>query len=313
MSNPSLSLFRRITGFILLLCMSAVFIYSGISKLYPFEPFQWTFVDMGISNMTAAGIIGRLFIGLEFILGIFLLLHLFLRSFTYPATITLLVVFIGYLILLIIQQGNNGSCGCFGNWIYMKPLQAIWKNLIMIAVTFLLIYIYPFRSYKNQELVAVIAGMAALVTPFIILPLHPNNLPEVAHESIDLSPLYTSEKNTPPTVELRTGKHIIAFMSLTCPHCKKAAYLLQTIHHRNPDFPIYFVLNGLSDQEKPFFDITHSAAVPHTRFIGSEEFVKMAGPYVPAIFWVNNGIIEKKSNYTQLDPQLIKSWLSASH
>jgi len=35
----------------------------------------------------------------------------------------------------------------------------------------------------------------------------------------------------------------------------------------------------------------------------------MAGPYVPAIYWINNSVIEKKSNYFQLDPKYMRDWL----
>ncbi|MEI8280098.1 MAG: hypothetical protein WCG87_10065, partial [Bacteroidota bacterium] len=220
----------------------------------------------------------------------------------------LLTLLTGYLILLIIQQGNTGSCGCFGNWIYMKPLHAIWKNLIMIAATIILIFIYPFKEYKGQEWISVIAAMAALVVPFIIYPIPQNSQPEIANQAIDLSPLYRVD-STKPSVELRTGKHIIAFMSLTCPHCKKAAYLLQSIHHKHPEIPMFFVLSGLPEQEGDFFIATHAQDVPHIRFHGAEDFIRMAGSYVPAIYWVDNSIITRKSNYYQLDPQLMSTWL----
>ena len=142
---------KRVIGFILILCLSAVFIYSGISKLYSLEAFEWTFMDIGISNMMAAAIIARLFIGLELLIGVFLLAHIYLKSFTYPVTLIMLVLLTAYLVVLIAEQGNTGSCGCFGDWIYMKPLDAIWKNLAMMAATLILMAIHKIKPYKNQE------------------------------------------------------------------------------------------------------------------------------------------------------------------
>ncbi len=297
---------KRISGLILLLILAAVFFFSAISKLYSVETFEWTFMDMGINNMTIASVIAHLFIGLEFVIGAFLLFHIYLKQVTYPATIAMLLILTGYLVILVIQQGNNGSCGCFGDWLYMKPMAAIWKNIAMIAAVVLLIYIYPIRPYKNQESVAALLGMVALVVPFIIAPMNVSNRPESVNQPIDLTPLYAD--SVKPATELRTGKHIVAFMSLTCPHCRKAAYLLQSISRNNPSLPIYLVLSGNPDNEAEFYKETHSAALPHILMRNAEGFISMAGASVPAIYWINNSVVEKKSNYYQLNPGTMIEW-----
>lgn len=296
---------------ILLLAMAAVFLFSGISKLYAFEPFVWNIMDAGISGFSTASVAARLFIGLELLLGLFLTAHLFLRSFTYPAIIGLLVLFTVYLIILIFRQGNSGDCGCFGEAYSMRPSEAIVKNIIMIGATILLMIIYPVRPYKNAEWIAAVSGMAALVVPFIFFPLSQDTKPTVVHEPVNLTPLYHSShpENVKPEVDLRRGKHIIAFMSLTCPHCKKAAFSLQVIHRRYPDLPIFMVLNGNPLFLEDFFRETHSEKVPHILFRGPEEFQSMAGMYVPAIYWINNSVIERKSNYFQLDPKNMEAWV----
>ena len=104
------------------------------------------------------------------------------------------------------------------------------------------------------------------------------------------------------------GKHIIAFMSLTCPHCRKAAKELTAIYKENPKLPLYMVLNGLQPDEKDFFNETKSEGIPHVRFTGVDDFVKMAGRYVPAIYWVNNGIKERKVSYMALSGPAMKHW-----
>lgn len=302
---------KRIIGLILLLSMAAVFLFSGISKLYAFEPFIWNIMDAGISSMTIAAVLARLFIGFEILLGLFLIAHLFLKSFTYPVIIALLSVFTIYLILLISRQGNNGNCGCFGDAYFMKPSAAIIKNLIMMVATFILIKLYPIKSYKNAEWIAVFLGMAAIVAPFIFYPLSADSTPQDVNRTINLSPLYhsTNLSNRPPDIDLTKGKHVIAFMSLTCPHCKKAAFLIHILHRQHPDIPFFLVLNGHPDFEKDFFKETRAEAVPHMLFRGGEEFQSMAGPAVPAIFWINNGTIEKESNYFQLDPKYLEAWV----
>jgi hypothetical protein len=220
--------------------------------------------------------------------------------------------------MVISKQGNAGNCGCFGDNISMSPLAAIWKNVIMIAVTVVLMYIYPVRPYKNQEYVALFLGLASFTTPFLVNNVYTGSAPEAYHKPINLDLLYKFDPK--PNVDLRTGKHIVAFMSYTCPHCKKAAYLIQIIHREHPEIPIYLVLDGASDFEKTFFNETHAQNVPHLYYRHSPEFDTLvttginpgeqAG--VPAVYWVNNGQIEYKSRYAyyQLDPKYMLDWLN---
>src|ERR1700754_913796 len=115
---------KRITGLILLLALSAVFLFSAGAKLWFIEPFEWSFADILPVDMMTAGILARLFIGLEIVIGLFLLAHIFLKKFTYKASLSVLIFFTIYLVLLIIKNGNSGSCGCFGEAYQMKPLTA---------------------------------------------------------------------------------------------------------------------------------------------------------------------------------------------
>lgn len=177
----------------------------------------------------------------------------------------------------------------------------------MIGVTVLLMYIYPVNPYKGKEWISVFIGMAALVVPFAIWPLGEDITQAVSvSEPIDLNPLY--QYTTPPNVELRTGKHLVAFMSLTCHHCRKAAFLLEKIHHEYPDIPMFFVLTGPDAFEKDFFKETHAEDVPHIFFRSTDAFVKMAGSGVPSIYWIDNSVIERKPTYYQLDPNEMEHW-----
>ena len=303
----------RTIGILLLIAMGGLFLFSGYSKIYSqssFDNFQWTFLDLGISSVTLAGIIARVMIGLEFALGLLLIFHIYLKEFTYKAVIALLSVFIVYLVFVIVKQGNTGNCGCFGDKLAMKPLAAIYKNILMIGATVLLMYIYPIKPYKNQEWVGVTMAMACLVVPFITAPLDMSTAPEPQHATVNLGLLYNY---TPaPTTDLRHGKHIVAFMSLTCPHCKKAAYLMGIIHKSRPTLPLFMVLDGAEAHEKPFWDETHAQDVPHLIFRHSEDFLQLAGKSVPSVYWMEGDSIEYKSvnAYYQLDPKVMEDWMA---
>ncbi len=306
-NNRFLFILKRSFGLLLLLAMSAVFFYSASSKLYSIEAFEWTFVDIGISNYTIATIFARLLIGLEFAIGAFLLFHIYLSKVTYPITIGLLSIFTIYLIILLAVNGNKGDCGCFGEELPMTPLQGILKNVVMIVVTLILMAIYKVKTKSWQLYTGMVLVMGALVVPFVIYPLSIGSQPMQVDKEIDLDALY--ENDIKPDVELREGKHIISFMSLTCPHCRKAAKIFHILKKRYPEYPIQFVLTGHKDHEESFFEETSSRNVPHIILKDKAAFIEMAGSSVPAIYWVNNSRIEYKGNYMQLDPAVIEDWL----
>ena len=102
-------MFKKILFGLLCTLMGAVFIFSGYSKLYPIEPFEYTFVDIGLFNWRIAPFVARILISCEFLIGILLVLNLQLRKVAYKFGIALLLVFCVYLILLMTLSGNKGN------------------------------------------------------------------------------------------------------------------------------------------------------------------------------------------------------------
>lgn len=298
---------KRSLGLLLLLCMAAVFFYSAGTKLYSIESFEWTFMDMGIRSYSFAVIAARLFIALELGIGLLLIGHVYLKKFTYPLTIGVLAFFSIYLTILIILKGDAGNCQCFGDELQMTPSQAIIKNVIMIAVTVLLMYIYPVKPYKGQMYIASLLVMGALVASIVAVPINIGNKPQALGEPFALETLYKGDRV--PKTNLREGKHIICVMSLTCPHCRKAASFFRILKEQHPNYPVYFILVGHKDHLNDFYKETKATNITYYHLQKSGVLTEMGITSVPAIFWVNDGIAEYKGNYLQLDPVVIDKWL----
>ncbi|NBX38525.1 MAG: DoxX family protein, partial [Flavobacteriia bacterium] len=132
--------------------ISSVFFLSAIAKLYPKPSYALTYFEvhqlepMGIS-LEFAGYLSRILIGVEFAIGILLLMPFFVRKVIIPITIGMLVVFIGELLYEILSSGNQGNCGCFGTLIEMTPLEAIIKNALSVG---LLIAFYFLDTTKEK-------------------------------------------------------------------------------------------------------------------------------------------------------------------
>lgn len=307
---------KKIIAILISIGLGLVFIYSGYTKLFPvIETFEFTFVEIGVANWYTAPIIARLLIGLEFFLGLLLIMNYNLKKFTLPFTIGLLLFFIIYLIIQIAASGNEGNCGCFGEHLKMTPLQAIIKNVIMIAASVVVYVLFDGWKIKYNKLLLSFACVTAMLVPFIFNTVDytytTNNLDEKVNYPLELNTLFEPEDTSKveiPTVDLRKGKHVIAFLSLSCPHCRIAAKKFRLIKKNNPDLPIYFVLNGDKPKYKEFIEDTHADNIPGTFCLG-KTFINFTGPNLPRIYYIDNGILVKKVDYYELNQYNIEEWL----
>ncbi len=304
---------KKIILTILCLLLGSVFLYSGYAKLYPIEPFEYTFVDLGFINWQVAPFVARLMIGAEFLIGIFLILHLNLKI-VYKTAIILLLVFCVYLGLLILIVGNKGNCGCFGTKIEMTPAQAIIKNAFMILALIVLNKYHKGITLKSKfRLVILIPIIVSISIPFILNYVELDYSEAYLNKAennfkLELDSLYKDATLFVPPKTLSEGKHIIAFMSLKCPHCRIAAKKMRIMYERNANLSFYFVLNGDEKNLKPFFEDTQTQLIPHC-ILNGKNFVYLAGLEMPTIYLVNNSIVEYWVDYIDLDQQEIEKWL----
>jgi hypothetical protein len=306
--------FKTAFSVLLSVLLGGIFIISAYAKLYPIEPFEYSIVEFGITGWQSSVFIARLLIGLEFACGLLLVFNLALKRITIPAVITLLLFFNIYLTIQVARFGNTGDCGCFGNLMPFTPLQGILKNVVMIILAMI---IYKFNrpfTFRYLKVITTLVIILSFTLPFILNPVDistsANHFTGKLNYKLDLDILYQDDKNSPPKVELRKGKWIIAFMSLTCPHCRIAAKKFHVLKIENPSLPIHMVLNGKQENVKEFFEDTKSENVSWSLFRGPEKFTKLAGPELPSILWVDNSVVERKTDYLKLHQAEIESWLT---
>lgn len=306
---------KKIISILLSLSIGLVFIASAAAKIYPMEPFEYQFVDMGIASWTTAPYIARFFIGMEFFLGIMLILNISLRKFTLKFAIGLLCVFTIYLAYKIISEGNTGNCGCFGEAVKMSPLQGILKNLVLIAAC-VLVYISTEKDYWNRlwkKITIPILLIACMCLGFFIYPIDARFVSSMDKNKVNykvpLELMYTDSQKEKPKVDLTKGKHVIAFLSLMCSHCRIAAKKIHVMHKKNPAIPFYIALNGDPIIEPEFFDDTHTKDIPHNLFLGPKDWMQVAGFSLPVIMYIENGVVKKKCDGMDLEQSDIEAWM----
>jgi hypothetical protein len=293
--------------------LGLVFLLSACFKLLAVEIFELNLVDTGFLSWTIAPYAARSIIAVELLLGLFFVCQVALRKFTIPFAICILFIFTVYLLGLFIRKGNSSDCNCFGKLIELSPLQSLLKNIVLILLSFLAWKYADRHVWKKETWLAGILIITSFAIPYIGFPLKAvefeNELPTAVRYKLDLDPLYSHTTAQKPSTELRKGKQVIACLSLTCSHCKIAAYKLHLIKMKNPRIPVNFLLNGKVARLPRFIHETRASDIPRSMVYGAD-FLNLTRGQVPAIYFVENGYVVKKVNYLQVDQNDIEAWLN---
>lgn len=313
MPNVSRTTLLQVISWILSTSIAISFIFSAWAKIPELESFGWTIVETTFLNWTLSEWLARLLVGFELLLGIFYLFQFRIKSITFPWAVTTILLFSIYLMMVIWQRGNEGNCGCFGEVIRMTPLESLFKNGILLSLLFIQYKLTKPWGFHKDQWIALALGIGAVLIPFLMYPPESIYLYKAdanLKEPIPLSLLYETQKNTPPAVELRQGKHILLFLSLSCHFCRKAARRLEIMKNEYPEIPFYAILNGDSSQLNSFLDETRLQQIPYSLFNGPKDFIAMNGKSsFPGIRWVEDTTVVRESNYLNLQESDILNWL----
>ena len=282
-------------SWILRLIISALFIVSAVAKLYPSPYFAISTFEvkqlypLGFSEGFAP-YFSRILIGIEFALGIAILLKDYLKKITIPATILLLAVFTIHLSYTTFVSGNAGNCGCFGELIPMTPVEAIIKNIIAIGLLIWLFKILPAEGKSNFWLLKSV-GLGCVLALFMLAPIRP--VAEIVEEPIspknsiiEIKPstdyIYTTEEikigndsiklkdgkeiptekkteDAPKKVKsgyekyfpgIDTDKKILCYFVPGCDHCMDTAKELNEMRKKDKNFPPVYVIFMNEEPEK---------------------------------------------------------------
>jgi|TARA_B100001059_G_scaffold114378_2_gene114615 hypothetical protein len=269
----------RTSSKVLQILLAITFIFSAYTKFAGPGFFEITLMDQGLApGRTFAGHMARFFIGLEFALGILMFLPFYIKPLM-QITFLMLGIFTVHLIYLW-SIGDTENCGCFGEMISMTPEQSILKNLVMLAVAFVI-----FKTAQSRHISKVIPlGFtgATILSMWLFLP-----MPK--HEDFPFENFTHFEPKG--RVDLSSGEKLIAIFNLDCEHCQEAATALGELQRQHEIFPELYVLfykEGPTTVDS-FESITQSSS-PYA-FIEVNTFFDLIGDSPPRIYYLNNGTV----------------------
>ncbi|MBU0765960.1 MAG: DoxX family protein [Bacteroidetes bacterium] len=299
---------------ILRVLLGLVFIYSGMAKLYPAEPFELFIFDRGIFDFTLSVILVRLIIGTEIALGVVLLINIFTKIFI-RLTVLLLIIFTGFLIYMAIFKTETENCNCFGEYFALTTVESIIKNLILIGLSIFIILKNKEFTFRFRRIVLPVACALSFTIPFILNPPDPFvvNLPEYPSGYAFDEQAIGDLTNNESTVRIDKEKYIICFFSLKCKFCKLAAQKLAIISRGNDlENSIYYVFIGEEKDLQQFWKESKSPVIPY-RIMEPKQFFSLAGMSLPSILFIRKGIVEKTVGYRNLLDTEVVNFISENN
>jgi uncharacterized membrane protein YphA (DoxX/SURF4 family) len=302
--------------FVLRIVLGIIFLYSGYSKLFNTLPLEMSLTDTGLFNWGIAPFVSRFFVGLEFLLGFMLILGFRLKKITTPLAIGLLSVFSLYLLFLLITQNSNVDCNCFGDKILMTASQALVKNIVMILMLGCFLKFstaFELDFDKNSNFYYLFISAMIIYSPFISNKMDANFANFDKNKTNYTPPLHLlnpSNDTAISKINYKSGKQILAFLSISCKHCNYTAKKLGIMKRQNPNLPISLIINGDKKELNTFIEKNNARNLSFQFFKGKETLIQIAGPNAPVIMLLNNGVVEFKPSYKELSDKNLTDWFN---
>lgn len=282
-----------------------VFIYSAYTKAFPFYSFEATLVEFVGMPYIMAAISARLFVGIEAAMGLLLALNIYgARNWVSRFAVGLLFIFNLYLIYLWARFGSDVNCGCFGDAVWMNPPVSLLKNVAIMATLWVLIKFNKGISGRWTVIVLGSVSLSLLIIPFIISPIQLDG-----GNKLELAGWYAGKNvSAAPAIDLRHGKHIVAFLSPSCSHCRKAAKKLHDIHVQYPQASFFMIIGGMESDLDDFWKASGAGDIPYIR-MEADTFLKQTSGSFPQIFWIKDGKVVAHTNYKDMKAAAIENWM----
>ncbi len=124
---------------LLRIAIGCIFIVSGLGKLLgPYQNFLYVVQAYQLLPLWAEVLVARIFPWIELMVGVFVLLGLWTNWGLRGAGI-LFGIFVAVVGQALIRGLPLESCGCFGEWLHLKPQTVIVMDSFSLLLTLLLL------------------------------------------------------------------------------------------------------------------------------------------------------------------------------
>ena len=204
------------------LLLGVLFIGTAVLKLLSIDSFEVYIYSFDIFSYTATTFFSRLLIFIELFIGTSLILKIKFKQIWW-LTMLMMVGFTIFLVYVAIFR-NDSNCNCFGDFIELNPTQSIIKNLIILALLFL-IKKEKSGNYKPVLKKWLLAAnvLISIVVSFVLLPMDViYNRIYSEKENINTVAFYESF-NDSTYFDIQHGRYLINYALAGCKYCRIGA------------------------------------------------------------------------------------------
>lgn len=296
---------------ILRIVLGCTFIASSILKLFSLEGFTLYMYSFGIFGYVATTIIARIIVVCEFLLGIGLTFRIFYKK-TWWLTLLTLIGFSLFLVYVAIFRSDD-NCHCFGDFVELNAVQSILKNIILIALLFI-VKQQEECTHKIKPYIIAISILSIVFAAFIGFPpdalynkIHGNQEERFDKVAFDK---YSSLPDFPFKLD-STKNEIIGFVSATCEHCIAGNTKMGAVFERNKFDKNVFrnVIMARSDSTlQAFIGTTQTHDFQYT-ILSPITIIDINLGYFPTYAFFKKGEFVKAINYKEIDEKEIAEFL----
>ena len=273
-----------------------IFCLSAVLKLISIDTFELYIYSFQFVNLSLSALAARLIICGEIILGVGLIINIYPKFFRIISILTL-ALFSLFLIYLLITQGNNDNCHCFGDLVELNPLPSFFKNIALIIILILTKNIKSFKiPYKK------LISVCLIIIPFIVVfaTNPPDNWFTRNNTDYNEKALFEFIESN-QTINNESDTQILCFFGLGCKYCELAAKKLYLIEQNNPQVKmnIVGVFWGKEEKLEPFekeTELNYSSV----HIINPVVFLDITEGSMPVILILKNGKVSDSFSYRNL-------------
>ena len=293
------------------LLLGVFFIGTAVLKLISIDNFEIYIYSFGLFSFTWTTFFSRLLIFIELVIGLSLIFKIWFKQI-WLLTVLIMVGFTLFLVYSAIFR-NDSNCHCFGDLIELDPMQSIVKNIIVLALLFL---IRKEQSHDYQPALRrwLSAGivLVSLVIPFVLMPMdviynriysEKENVNTIAfYESLNDSTYFDGVK----LMDVSDGRYLINYALAGCRFCHLGAekLVLMLDRHGIPHDRVKFVIGGNDDAVSKFIEKTNTSDYDHWK-IPAPKMMSVTYGEFPLYVFVEDGKIIQAGDFRILDDEMI--------
>lgn len=290
------------------LLLGVFFIGTAVLKLLSIDNFELYIYSFGIFSYTWTTFLSRSLIFIELIIGISLIFKICFKK-TWWLTLLMMAGFTLFLVYAAIFR-DDSNCHCFGSLVEMNPMQSIFKNIIVIALLFIIKneQSYDYKPALRKWLIA-LTLVVSFVISFVLLPMDVvYNRIYSDNEDVNETAFYES-LNDSAFVELQEGRYLINYALAGCKYCKIGAEKATMMFDRHgiSHERLKFFVGGSDEAIERFIEVTGTEDYEHWK-IAAPRFMSITYGKFPLFVFIEDGNIVKAGDFRILDDEEIASF-----